>query len=476
MPLFRENNFLVVHPGSEYTIFSFGLQDSLAPPQFKIRSVVYRDPNTKELKSKNSADNDFEEVYPVEKSKIVDLDAFNYLLKVILQSVINDNPIVTINQIPLLIVVPSLTWSRHQVEVITKYVFESLELTAFNIVDLSIAASFGIGNSASSLVINVGHQSCQVSPVIGHRSISYATKHLSDFGGITIDREIQKLLPQLSSNQIEALKTSGIFEVINEQEGSFYNLADLNNEGNEDETFDVAKLVTSENVEQLEKTIREEGIAKSEDEEKKDEEEEGEAKPNKELEKNYFIDPDTQEKIYVGKERFQGTSSLINGLSDAIYESLLLISDMEKRQECYDNLIFVGSTFKIPGLKNALLLKLVTDYLVHPPSQQETGKKEVTSTIAAYQRADESNEPNGDATFVLSQVPSSIRSAKYPEYFPEWKKPKERGGSWEDIYFLGAEIYAKQVFGGNSNQGGELFVDTDVYEERGPQAIWDAVI
>lgn len=469
MPLFRESSFLVVHPGSQYTIFSFGLQDPLSPPQYKIPSVVYQDPSTKEYKSKKKEGEESIEIHPIKESKIVDLDAFNYLLKIILQSVITNNPIVTINQIPLLLIVPSLSWSRSNIEYVTKYVIESLEFTAFNIIDLSIASNFGMGSSTSSCVVNIGHESSQIMPVIGYQSIKYAGKYLKGVGGKTISDEIQKLLPNLSPKQIEALKTSGIFESVNDLNSSFYSIADLNTVGDskdEDEDFDVAKIVTEKNGD------LKEAEGKDKDEEDKQE------KLNRELEKNFFLDPDTNEQIYIGKERFQGTSKLINLIAEAIYESLLLIPDLEKRQECYDNLIFVGSTFKIPGLKQALLIKLTTDYLVRTPGES-TANDETTainSAIVAYQQAEELNESNGESNFILSQVPSAIRAAKHPDYFPEWKQPKEKGGSWEDVYFLGAEIYAKQIFGGNSNQGGELFLDADGYEEKGPQGIWDATI
>lgn len=483
MPLFRESSFLVVHPGSQHTIFSFGLQDSLSPPQYKIPSVVFQDPNTKEYKSKKEDEDDNSiEIHPIKRSNIVDLDGFNYLLKIILQSVINNNPIVTINQIPLLLVVPSLTWSRANIEYITKYVIESLEFTAFNIIDLAIAANFGIGSSSTSCVINVGYESCQILPVIGYQAIKYAGAHLQGIGGKTIDDEVKNLLPELSDNQIEALKTSGIFEALNEHNSTFYSMTELNTIGDNndsEEEFDVAKLVTEQNgIDKQTKEAKEVKEGEDEEKDKKEDEEQEEEKTNNELEKNFFLDPDTKEKIFVGKERFQGTSNFIAKIAEAIHESLLAIPDLEKRQECYDNLIFVGSTFKIPGLKQALLIKLSTEYLVRTPGESAENDETsiVNSAIAAYQQAEELKDSNGESNFILSQVPTSIKAARHPDYFPEWKQPKEKGGSWEDVYFLGAEIYAKQIFGGNSNQGGELFVDSDVYEEMGPQGIWNVTI
>ena len=64
---------------------------------------------------------------------------------------------------------------------------------------------------------------------------------------------------------------------------------------------------------------------------------------------------------------------------------------------------------------------------------------------------------------------------KYPDYFPEWKN-KGKSGSWHDVYFL-VKFIVKQIYSGSSHHHGkELFVGSDMYEERGPQSIWDASI
>lgn len=457
MPLYREDTFLVVHPGSQHTIFSFGLQDSLSPPQYKIPSVVYQDPETKEFKSTNE-DNKLQKISPIVGSKIANVDAFNHLLKIILQSVISKHPIITINQIPLLIVAPTLAWSRYSVECVTKYVFETLEFSAFNIIDLPIASTFSIGASTNSLVVNVGQDSIQVVPVVGYQSVRFAGKYIPEFGGKTINEDLKKLLPSFSDSQIEALKTSKVFEVLNDTEGSFYSLAELNSEEQNDDDFDVADYVTKENS----------GAANGDESQKE------ETRPNSELEKNFFIDEESKQKIYVGKERFQGTSRLVGAIVEAIFKSLALIPDLAKRQDCYDNLIFVGSTFNIPGFSRAVLIKLIDQYLVRPPSDKSNAddSDKVNSAIAAYQQVDEVQDASSEG-FTLSQVPTTIKLVKYPDYFPEWKKPKEKNGSWTDVYFLGAEIYAKQIFGANSNHGGDSFLDADTYEDKGPQAIWD---
>lgn len=485
MPLYREDSFLIIHPGSQNTIFSFGLQDSLSPPQYKLPTVVYQDPITKEYKSNNEDDteNELIKINPIISSKVVDVDAFNYLLKVVLQSVISKHPIITINQIPLLLIAPTQTWPRTILESITKYVFESLELTAFNVLDLSIASTFSVGSTTNSLVVNVGANSSQIVPVLNYQSIKFASKYLPGIGGLNINDELKSLLPTtFTDEQIESLKCSDIYEVLNNTDGSFYSFSELNNEKEDEDEFDIAAIVAKEEKEKALNGDSKDDTKKSDDGEDvkmkdgEEKEEEEETRPNSELEKNFFIDAKTNEKVFVGKERFQGTSKLINELSDAIYKSLLLIPDLEKRQVCYDNLIFIGSTFNIKGLKQAILIRLVNEYLVKPPTDKSKTNDldEIDTAIASYQQIDEIQDASLDSSLV--QVPTTVKLVKLPEYFPEWKKPKERNGSWSDVYFLGGEIYSKQIFGANSNHGGDSFIDNDIYEERGPQAIWDVIL
>lgn len=120
MPLYKEDNFLIIQPNSEYTLFTFGLKDSLSPPQFRIPTIVYKEQDTNQYLSTPS--DNTTEIYPIKLGKIVDLDAFNALIQIVLSSVIQQHPILTINQIPLLIIVPSLAWSRRQLEYVTKFV------------------------------------------------------------------------------------------------------------------------------------------------------------------------------------------------------------------------------------------------------------------------------------------------------------------------------------------------------------------
>lgn len=456
MPLYKEENYLVVHPGLEYTLFTYGLRDLLSPPQYRLPLVVYAKGEGDAREFHGKPVDGFTAVHPIVNGKLVDVDAFNFFLKVILQSVIQANPIATILLIPLLLVLPGLLWPKALVELVTKYVVETLEFTAFNIIDVALAAMFGIGLANNALVINVGKNNVQIVPVVGYQAIRFASKYLVGVGGNTINQELARLLPNLSETQVEDLKCLGIVEAITDaQAEAFYQAAEQKlHPGRPDELdddFDVAKIVTEDGLENNDTK-----------------------KVNTELEQNSFVDRDGN-KVTVGRERFSATSLLVDALVDPIYESLENIPDLEKRQECYDSIILVGSTFKIPGLKQQLLLKLLQKYLVTEPQDNEKKQNAINLAIAAYQQTDDVEVADSAH---LAQVPHLIRLAKYPEYFSEWKKLLKIPSKlvWNDVYFLGAQIYAKQIFNSNSNHGKELFIDTDVYEERGPQAIWDVCV
>lgn len=460
MPSYKEESFLVVHPGSCHTLFSLGVRDSLSPPQFRIPSVVYRDTvgEFSVLACEGS-----EPVYPIVAQRIVHVDAFNYLLKVILQSILSSNPLLTIAQVPLLIVCPANAWLRVSLEIVTKYVFEVLEFSAFNTIDAAVAATIAVGAGPSALVINVGKDSFLATPVVASRSIRSATITAKGDGGDALLQCIKRLLPRLTLPQIEAFKALGIYQVLSHRHAGFYSMADLAdpvaNEESEDvdDDFNVARLVAESGDSAA-------AIAAAVDDAAHH------AKPNHELEQNSFVYEGTR--ISIGKERFQGTDELVDTWARAAYTALSRIPNMDRRQECYENVVCVGGTFHVPGLKEALVARMTSLYVSGHAIAAATGAKssaqQAQRAIAAYQLTDDAMPDTGLAT---GQVPTAVRLAKFPDYFSEWKKPKHCGGLWNEAYFLGAEIYAKQIFT-NANHGRELFVDSDMYREKGPQSVW----
>jgi len=69
-----------------------------------------------------------------------------------------------------------------------------------------------------------------------------------------------------------------------------------------------------------------------------------------------------------------------------------------------------------------------------------------------------------------AQTPTSIKLAKIPEYFPEWKD-----FGYEEAAFLGAQVAAKVLFTVDAGLSKGYMTRTD-YNEQGPQGIHDCSI
>ena len=68
----------------------------------------------------------------------------------------------------------------------------------------------------------------------------------------------------------------------------------------------------------------------------------------------------------------------------------------------------------------------------------------------------------------MSQSPTSMKTVKPPEYFPEWKDASVAG--FEEAGFLGAQVAAKVVF--IVDQGiSKGFLTRSEYNELGPEGI-----
>lgn len=168
-----------------------------------------------------------------------------------------------------------------------------------------------------------------------------------------------------------------------------------------------------------------------------------------------------------------------------------------------------------PGFKDALLATLTAKYLISPssatiftselpsnlstpigtgantPQPQSTGQMQHTSTshgvnpllLAATTASNPSLHPPNHAQQHLQnyglhtgthsshgQTPTSIKLAKMPEYFPEWKDV-----GFDEAAFLGAQVAAKVIF--VVDQGlSKGFMTRVEYNELGPQGIHESCL
>ncbi|KAK6501199.1 Actin-like protein arp9 (SWI/SNF complex component arp9) [Arthrobotrys musiformis] len=196
--------------------------------------------------------------------------------------------------------------------------------------------------------------------------------------------------------------------------------------------------------------------------------------------------------IEVGTERFKvAEGGILEAIADAAHRVVSSADNYNMRSECWNSLIIAGNGSRVKGFKDALLNTIISKYQVSPssgtiftselPSNIPTPSGTGTNTP---QPSSFNSQPNAlllqaaanNAALAAAgqhhlsipqpnQGPSSIKVAKIPEYFPEWK---DHG--FEECMFLGAQLGAKIYF--VTDQGvSKGFVTRADYNSQGPQAI-----
>jgi len=220
--------------------------------------------------------------------------------------------------------------------------------------------------------------------------------------------------------------------------------------------------------------------------------------------------------VEVGTERFQAaTGGILDRLADSIHRTILSCSDVPKRAELWDSLIIIGNGAKVRGFKEALLDTLHKKYIISPssatiftselpsnfstpmatgantpmpmmPGQQQpqlhhAGVNPLLLAATTAQNPHLQPFPPNAGQQQLSapphhshsshaQTPTSIKLAKFPEYFPEWK---EAGN--DEASFLGAQVAAKVLFIGDAG-GSNGYMTRTSYNEQGPSGIHECLL
>lgn len=175
---------------------------------------------------------------------------------------------------------------------------------------------------------------------------------------------------------------------------------------------------------------------------------------------------DSRRELEVGVERFQAWSDEAMGrLCDAVHHAVTVGVEPSKRAECWDNLVITGNGSRVRGFKERLVEELKARYLISPssatifvselPSQLSTpmgtgaqtpvreapmpgGGSGVNPLLLAATTSslNPANNPSYNMAASMSgsvqgassgghsshsQTPTSIKTAKMPEYYPEWK-------------------------------------------------------
>ncbi|CAK3920845.1 Actin ARP9 [Lecanosticta acicola] len=212
--------------------------------------------------------------------------------------------------------------------------------------------------------------------------------------------------------------------------------------------------------------------------------------------------------IEVGPERFQAASGgILDRLADAIHRTVQSCGEIGKRSELWDNLIILGNGSKVRGFKEALLANLQAKYIISPssatiftselPSSMSTPMATGTNTpqpqLPGQQHSSSVNpllhaaltaqhpqlQPGSSNMGQMQhqhmhsshgQTPTSIKLAKIPEYFPEWKE-----AGYDEAAFLGAQVAGKLLFVVDGGASKGYMTRTD-YNDQGPSGIHEVRI
>ncbi|CCH62564.1 hypothetical protein TBLA_0H02800 [Henningerozyma blattae CBS 6284] len=477
----RLDNILIIYPRSQTTLVQFGLHnDTFYVPELEIPTIIYKSTNDKgeSIYYPTEGPNRLP-ICPIENGMIINLEAFQEFLKYIYISLLKqkhdenaDSFEYSFTNIPLLLL-NNHKWSQFQMESITNFVFEKLKLNGLMLLPISLGASYSMVSLQNCCIIDIGLNHTDIVPIVDYTTINHLSNTLN-YGGSYINTILQKLLPELNDQQIEDLKKSPIFEVLTEDEKNdsafdFNNpiTTSTKNKDDDDADFDVASIINSG------KDTREILAEREKKNQKK-------SLPNSQLEFNTFKDNNGNQ-IKIGKQRFQGCDELIQKISTRVGHTINQLEDLSKQRAIWENIVIVGNTSLITGFKEALLNQLVIDHLVvEPADEKRQREKENFEKILASQNESNTstsstitNKKNNTkaygAPFLPSleyvHGPSVIKLAKYPEYFPEWKKH-----GYGDIVFLGGQIVAKQIF---THSKDTFYTTKHKYERHGPSAIWN---
>ncbi|KAF1365464.1 actin-like ATPase domain-containing protein [Lizonia empirigonia] len=206
----------------------------------------------------------------------------------------------------------------------------------------------------------------------------------------------------------------------------------------------------------------------------------------------------------VGTERFlAGSNGTLEKIADAVHRAISSVDEVNKRSELWDSLVICGNGSRLRGFKEALLQTIHSKYLISPssatiftseiPSNISTptgtgantpqpqlgphGGSGVNPLLFAATTAQSQNlMPHGGGLMPSlshnshsshGQTPTSIKTVKPPEYFPEWKDI-----GFDESAFLGAQVAAKVIFVVDQGQSKGYMTRPD-YNDQGPQGIHD---
>ncbi|KAL1613526.1 Actin-like protein arp9 [Diplodia seriata] len=236
MPPFKDEQLIIIAPGSHTTLAQLGLPESLTPARLRIKSRMFTaekegewepykvrrkdgvKPEASDAQNATSdddviyeEDHDSDEgaVWPMVEGRIVNWPCFFALMTHVYNAL--NPPFHT----PILLV-GQPAWTPKEKERLTQFFFEKFKMPAFTIMDSATAIAYAYGTQ-SATIVDVGYQKADVTAIsdfIMHetgRAIS-----VPDCGGDAMTQRLLELLKPkgLNREMCEQLKKNAICEIL----------------------------------------------------------------------------------------------------------------------------------------------------------------------------------------------------------------------------------------------------------------------
>ncbi|KAG5440140.1 hypothetical protein PCANB_001709 [Pneumocystis canis] len=511
MPLttFRDESIIVIHMGSYKTRAILGISESLTPPSIKLFTRVgiqkiRKDETINENRKENylvgtdldkalEAKEDIEIIWPIKQGIIKNWEALKAIWSYILYKKMNrqypPQPRTFVN--PVYLIVPP-QWNIRDRELATWIFFEEHFVAGFAIGDASVLPLYAMGH-LSGIVIHVGYEKTDITPVLDAQPIISARITIP-IGGKNLTERLHSLLllsppilketntplplEKITFELAEKIKCSNIVEVIVEKSNeSFSNFLNKTNDNlpppdaSMDGVEDVASIVVSGRTREY---LAQKEAEKNQSKKSKNG---NVVLENKRLAYNQFVLDDNQV-ILIGKERFQVCDKFFEddieegrlGVLNAVYMVTNNASiESDRRSDLWENIAIVGEGSRITGFKEQFLSNLTQKYI---SVIENSAQKHSNSSTLAYNLSNTSVSNTNSSYLVYHNppiiFPSTIRLAKIPDFFPEWKLERNSNAILEEACFLGGQIVAKLSFNDPSSKN---YMGRGEYNENGPTYI-----
>ncbi|KAF1959911.1 actin-like ATPase domain-containing protein [Byssothecium circinans] len=244
MPPFKDDQIIIIVPGSETTLAQLGLPESFTPARLRVRSRMFAaekegewepykirqrqgkpkeaagEPHDGDEAAQTTADGDeilYEEdrvseegaVWPIQEGRIVNWSCFFALITHVYNAL--NPPFHT----PILLVAQPV-WTPKEHEKLTQFFFEKFKTPAFGLLDAALATSWAFGVHTST-VVDVGKEKVDVTAI--SEFIPHTQGRVMSLSGCGGEALTQGLLDRLKSKGLnremcEQLKKSPLCEIL----------------------------------------------------------------------------------------------------------------------------------------------------------------------------------------------------------------------------------------------------------------------